>query len=231
MASHLIQGERVTMPVEVRQASACSAMFLVPARTARSIIDYSGLDVVEPLPGRAMCSLAFVRYVDSDLGPYHEFAIAFLARRPGASKREVGAFIHWLPVNQEFTLEAGRVIWGFPKEMADIHLELDGPVQRCVVSAGGQGVIDLRIGRGLPVPSGIARTSVAAYTCLDGKLRRTPWVMRPGGVRSRPGGVRMELGEHPIAEELRRLGLPKAALGTSGIGRLEMTFADAEAVT
>src|SRR5690606_28310514 len=129
--AHAIQGERVELPVRIRDAAVASAMFAVPADAARAVIAYSGPDVAEPLPGRAICSLAFVRYADGDLGPYHEFAVAFLVRPPGSpppagalgglrAMAGAGAFIHWLPVNQEFTLEAGRTIWGFPKEMADI---------------------------------------------------------------------------------------------------------------
>jgi hypothetical protein len=252
MTDYLVQGQRVAMPVEVRSASACSAAFAVPAAAARSVIGYAGLDLVEPLPGRAICSLAFVRYVDSDLGPYDEFAVAFLVRRPdgghdGRGRQDgrggqagrggrrglrggAGAFIHWLPVNQSFTLEAGRSIWGFPKEMADIDLSLSGPSKRCVVRKDGQLVVDLVIRPGIPMPSGSAKTSFDAYTSHDGVTRRTPWVMRPGGVRSRPGGALLRLGEHPVAEELRRLGLPRTALFTSTIRRVGMTFAEAEPV-
>ncbi|MDV6011894.1 acetoacetate decarboxylase family protein [Haloechinothrix sp. LS1_15] len=230
MASHLIQGQRVAMPVQVRRAGACSAMFTVPAGEARAIIDYSGMVPVEPVPGKALCSLAFVSYIDNDLGPYYEFAVAFLARRRGSSMREIGVFIHWLPVDRSFTLEAGRRIWGFPKEMAEFELDLDGPEKRCAVSIGGQLVVELGVAQGIRVPGGMPGSSVDAYTCIDGVLRRTPWNMRPSWVRSRPGGVRVRLGEHPIAEELARLGLPKAAVFSSSIGQLAMTFGDAEEV-
>jgi hypothetical protein len=227
MADHLVQGQRITMPVEIREAAACSAMFVVPAAAARSVVDYSGLDIVEPVRGRAICSLAFVRYIDGDLGAYHEFAVSFLVRHPGGS---VGAFIHWLPVDQPFTLEAGRSIWGFPKELADIDLQLAGRSKRCTVRKDGQLVADLLIKPGLPVPSRSAETSVDAYSHLDGVTRRTAWRMRPAGVRSRPGGAVLVLGEHPVAKELKGLGLPKRAIFTSSIRQLRMTFADAERV-
>ncbi len=224
MSSHLVQGRCVDMPVRVREASACSVMFAVPARVARSTIEHSGLDVVEPVPGRALCSLAFVRYVDGDLGRYHEFAVAFLVRAPRG--RRPGAFIHRLPVDQSFTLEAGRTIWGFPKCMADIDLRSDGPVRRCTVRQDGRLVVDLLVRRGLPVPGGIA--AVDAYTHLDGTTRRIPWTVRPSGLRGRPGGARIRLGDHPVADELARLGLPRTALLTSTIDNLAMEFQDAE---
>jgi hypothetical protein len=230
MVDHLIQGQRVATPVQIRDATACSAMFAVSAAAARSVVGDSGLDVAEPIPGKAICSLAFVRYVDGDLGLYHEFAVSFLVRPPSGVGR-VGAFIYWLPVNQSFTLEAGRSIWGFPKEMAEIDLRLSGRYKRCIVRQDGQLVIDMLIKPGIPMPSSSANTSFDAYSHRDGVIRRTPWTMRPEGVRSRPGGALIRLGQHPVSEMLRELGLPKTALFTSAIRRLRMTFADAEEIT
>ncbi|MEU8346591.1 acetoacetate decarboxylase family protein [Actinomadura meyerae] len=236
--AHAVQGERVTLPVRIRDAAVASAMFAVPARAAQAVIAYSGLSVAEPLPGRAICSLAFVRYADGDLGPYHEFAVAFLVRPPGAPApgrlgglRGIGAFIHWLPVNQEFTLEAGRTIWGFPKEIADMPMDLSGRVKRCAVRFGGRTAIELAVKPGLPMPGSTAAPKVDAYSCLDGVTRRTPWTLTPSDVRTRPGGAKVVLGDHPVAEELRGLGLDRArALTTSSVGHLQMVFEGAEEV-
>lgn len=181
------------------------------------------------MPGRAVCSLAFVRYTDGDLGPYHEFALALLASLPGR-RGTIGAYIHWLPVNQAFTLEAGRSIWGFPKEMADIEMSFSGTEKYCIVRQHGQLVVALRIRRGLPVPAAAGAASIDAYTWQDGVLRRTPWQLHPSQVRSRIGGARIALGDHPVAEQLRVLGLPRTALMTSEIGQLGMTFQDAQEI-
>ncbi|MCM6772705.1 acetoacetate decarboxylase family protein [Nocardia sp. CDC159] len=222
------------MPVEIRRADACSAMFAVDAAAARQLLADRGLEPVV-FAGHAMCSLAFVRYVDGDLGPYHEFAFALLARRPGQG---VGAYIHWLPVNQSFTCAAGREIWGFPKEMADIRITPVGRGHRCEVRLEDRLVVALRIGGGVPLPAGLGGTSIDAYTSLGeehagitrGVVLRTPWVMRPAQVRGRPGGARLQLGDHPVADEMRALGLPRRALFSTRIGQLRMTFEDAQEV-
>ncbi|WP_242608619.1 acetoacetate decarboxylase family protein [Actinomadura formosensis] len=235
---HAIQGRRVALPVRIRDAAVASAMFAVPARAAQAVIAYSGLDVAEPLPGRAICSLAFVRYTDGDLGRYHEFAVAFLVRPPGTAPagplgrlRGIGAFIHWLPVDQEFTLEAGRSIWGFPKEIADIPLNLAGRVKRCAVRFGGRTAIEMAVRPGVPMPGVTAAPEVAAYSCMDGVTRRTPWTLTPSAVRARPGGAKVFLGDHPVAEELRGLGLDRArALGSGTARHVEMVFEGAEEV-
>ncbi len=219
MVGYVVQGQEVTIPVRIRDATACSALFAVPARAAQQVIGYSGLQVTEPIPGRALCSLAFVRYTDGDLGPYHEFAVAF-------GVRGNGVFIHWLPVNQEFTLEAGRTIWGFPKELADIDLDVSGPSKRCRVLQEGKLVIELILRPGVPVPSlpAARHARLDAYSCGDGVLRRTAWTMDPRGVRARPGGARVRLGSHPIADELRSLGLPRRAIMSSTVQHVSMSF-------
>ncbi|WP_328601160.1 acetoacetate decarboxylase family protein [Actinomadura physcomitrii] len=251
---HPIQGHEVALPVRIRDAAVASAMFTVPAAAAQAVIAYSGLEIAEPLAGRggrsgsvgrggrAICSLAFVRYADGDLGPYHEFAVAFLVRPPGTpppsgrggrlrAMRDVGAFIHWLPVNQEFTLECGRSIWGFPKELADIPMDLAGRVKRCAVRFGGRTAVEVAVRPGAPMPGGAGAPKVDAYSCLDGVTRRTPWTLTPSDVRMRPGGAKVVLGDHPVAEELRALGLDRArALSSTTVGHLSMTFDPAEEV-
>lgn len=240
--AHLIQGERVGLPVRIRDAAVASAMYAVPAAAAQAVIAYSGLDVAEPLPGRAICSLAFVRYADGDLGPYHEFAVAFLVRPPGTAPpagalgrlrgmADAGAFIHWLPVNQEFTLECGRTIWGFPKELADMPMDLSGRIKRCAVRFGGRTAVELHVRPGVSMPGGAGAPKVDAYSCLDGVTRRTPWTLTPSGVRMRAGGAKLVLGDHPVAEELRSLGLDRArALSSTTVRHLTMTFEAAEEV-
>ena len=231
---YTIQGQEVTIPVEVRDASASMASFLVPAAAAQDLVASSGLDVAEPLPGRAVCSLAFMRYLDGDLGPYHEFAVAFLVRHRGmepasavtksaeVARGFIGAFVHQLPVNQEFTLEAGRGIWGFPKFLAEIDIDLTGPVARCELRHDGEHVLSLSIRRGMTLPA--RGSNVDAYSHTDGVLRRTAWSMQPTGVRGRPGGAALALGDHPIAKELRSLGMPRRATFSSTIDHVRMQF-------
>jgi hypothetical protein len=228
---HLILGERVTMPVRIRDASVATAMFAVPSAPAQALIAYSGLEAAQPMRGRALCSLVCVRYADGDLGPYHEFGVAFLVRRPDGP-RGIGVFIHWLPVNQEFTLEAGRSIWGFPKVIADIPMDLAGRSKRCLVRFDGRTAIELTVRQGVPVPVPAARApQLDAYSCLDGVTRRIPWTIEASGVRMRAGGARVRLGDHPVADELRELGLDRArAVSATTVAHVSMIFGPAEEV-
>lgn len=112
----------------------------------------------------------------------------------------------------------------------DIRITRRGRGKRCEVYLDGRLVVAMRTNGGFPTLSRFGGASVAAYTDLDGVLRSTPWVMNPSDVRMRLGGTSIELGDHPVAEQMRSLGLPLRALVTSQIGLLRMTFEDAQEI-
>jgi Acetoacetate decarboxylase (ADC) len=224
-----VAGETVTFPVEVRDARSWFASFLVSADAMRNLLEPTGLQPALAFRGKALLSLAFVRYNDSDLGPYQEVAIAPLVRGPGSSStKPAGAYIHQLPVNQAFTCEAGRALWGFPKFLADITIAEGRRSTVCTLRHDGQHVLTLGLRNGVPGP--MRDTALDAYSFLHGRLRRTKWALGGSGSRIRPAGATLTLGEHPIARELAGLGLPRAALMTGCVASVHMEFGEAEDV-
>ena len=236
MSQHTIAGTVLTMPVRIRKADVHTAMFAVPAQAAQQMIDYSGLKVCQFRPGRAVVTLMLARYLDGDLGSYNEFGTCVMVNPPESNARglkalgDAAAFIHHLPVDQSFTLEAGRTIWGFPKIMADFKIR-DATTFGFKVSEGGSMIASMEFRRGLPIPSLRPREQLLrTYSCGDGVTREIPWEMKNSFVRFRPAGVRLRLGEHPYAKELATLGLPKRAMVSGSVGNVEMTFGDAHRV-
>ena len=236
-SQHTIAGTVLTMPIRIRKANHHTAMFSVPAAAAQRLIDYSGLQVCQYLPGRAVVMLMLMRYVDGDLGPYHEFGTAVMVNPPGSRARglralgEAAAFIHHLPGDQTFTLEAGQRIWGFPKVMADFAVR-DCDRFGFDAHIDGRLVASMEFRGGLPAPSRLMSRSqvLRTYSHRDGTTRETGWEMRMTGVRARPGGVRLRLGDHRYARELASLGLPKRALASASCANVEMSFGDAHEV-
>ena len=232
-AQHTIAGTVLTMPVRVRKADVHTAMFSVPADAAQRLIDYSGLQVCRFRPGRAVVTLMLARYHDGDLGRYHEFGTCVMVNPPGSrasglkALADAAAFIHHLPVDQAFTLEAGRAIWGFPKIMADFKVR-DGNPFSFSVSEGGRLIASIVFRPGLPIPPLRSGPQVLkTYTYADGTTREVPWEMKNSRVRLRPGGARLRLGNHPYAAELSALGLPHRPMVSGSVGNVEMTFGDA----
>ena len=201
------------------------ASFLVRREPVVRLLDGTGIEPSKLPGGRTMCIIAAVQYIDNDLGPYDEVAMCFPMSKGDA--QQSGAFIHQLPVNGAFTLAAGRGIWGFPKWMADIDLTFGPKGMHCRLSEDGRLVLDLTVKpRRLPVPSKPLETS--AYAHIDGVTRRTAFTSRATGVKGGPFGARLEVGtDHPMALELRSLGLPKRPAMSSIIGNMAATFGEA----
>ena len=82
------------------------------------------------------------------------------------------------------------------------------------------------------VPSALtSKTQVhPTYSHLDGVTRETAGEMTLSGVRYRPGGARVRLGQHPYAKELASLGFPKRAMVSSSADNVEMTFGEAKEI-
>lgn len=229
-----VAGRAVTLPVEVRAAANWSAQYLVPLAAARPLVAPTGLEPAEPVPGRALLALAAVRYDDTDLGAYHEVAVSFLVRHPEAAdagplaraaevaRRDVGVYIRHLPVNQAFTLEAGRRIWGYPKTMARIDIDGDDRGTSIRLEQEGAHVLTLTLRGGgrlaLPVPA------LPTYTATDGVLRRTEWETTGTGITGRLGGATVALGDHPVADELRSLDLPRRAAASGAVAHVRARF-------
>lgn len=234
-SQHTIAGTVLTMPVRVRKAAQHMAMFSVDADAAQRMIDYSGLRVCRFRPRRAVAVLMLMHYVDSDLGEYYEYGTNIMVNPPGSNAsglralQSAGAFIHHLPVDQAFTLEAGRNIWGYPKVMADFAIR-DGKNFSFDVTIDGRFAVGMDFRPGFPVPAPSKPQAPPTYSHLDGVTRETVGVMRPSGVRYRPGGVTVRLGDHPYAQELAALGLPKRAMLSGSADNVDMTFADAQEI-
>ncbi|MCV7100302.1 acetoacetate decarboxylase family protein [Mycobacterium palustre] len=235
-SQHTIAGTVLTMPVRIRKAKQHMAMFSVDADAAQRMIGYSGLRVCRYLPGRAIVVLMLMHYLDGDLGEYHEFGTSVMVNPPGSNAkgpralRSAGAFIHHLPVDQPFTLEAGTKIWGYPKVMADFAVR-EGRQFGFALTVDGQFVIDMEFGRGLPFSLTPRHQQQRTYSHRDGVTRETSFEHTLAGVRTRFGGARIRLGDHPYAKELASLGLPKRAMVSSSVDNVQMTFGDAQEIS
>jgi hypothetical protein len=235
--SYEVAGEIVTLPVEVRSARMIGAQYFVDADVAQGIIDDSGLTIARQRGNRAVCSVNAVQYLDNDLGPYNEIAVAFVVHAHDAPDAKVDmrkptTLIHRLPVNQTFTCAAGKGIWGFPKWVTSIDLSTTpsrwGKVTEAVLIDDDEFVLALSVRRS-PVPLPAQEMEMSCYSWCDGILRRTPWTTRTSRTTARIGGAQIELGSrHPMAQELRRLGLPKKAFMSMTTGLMTATFGAAE---
>src|SRR5881398_2262322 len=164
-AQYDVQGRTVTMPVEVRDATAATVIYDVDIDAARALAP-AGFDIVESAPGKAQLAIALVDYRDNDLGTYHEIGTIFFVRPIGGGPD--GTFITHLPVDKEFTCAAGNRIWGFPKSVEQIDVTDTDTSSRWVLTMDGELVLDVSVPRGggwdeMPM------MPMTSYTLLDGR--------------------------------------------------------------
>lgn len=237
--SYLIQGRTVTMPCVVRDACSATATWLVSSRAAQKLLPGPELEVAEVMPGRGLLSIACVDYRDNDLGDYKEVSIAFFVRERGAQRRipyastafdmmrgQLPTHIIHLPVNQSFSCEAGRTIWGFPKTVDEIEFDTTGTRALCTWNRDGNNV--LRVSMPIGGTRSFPEQKLCTYSYIDGVLHKTEFTSSADDLGIRLGGADIELGADPIADELRSLGLPKRALMSMWLGKMRGCFEAAE---
>ena len=232
---YVVQGQTLTMPCIVRDACAATATWIVSSRAAQALLPGSELEIAEIAPRRGLLSVACIDYRDNDLGDYNEVSVALFVRKRGERRTVpyVGTALDMmrgilpthilhLPVDQAFTCEAGRLIWGFPKTLDDIDFDTTGDKARCVWNKDGHTVMKLTLPLGghRDLPEQTLRT----YSYIDGALHETRFASSADGMGVHLGGAQIELGAHPIADELRSLGLPKPALMTIWMGKMRARF-------
>ena len=92
-----------------------------------------------------------------------------------------------------------------PKTVDEIEFDTTGDRARCVWDKDGQNVlkISMPIGGRRDFPEQMLST----YSYIDGVLHETRFASSAANLGVRMGGVRLALGAHPIADELRARGL------------------------
>lgn len=237
-----IDGREITFPVRVNRAAMLVNAFSADSRVAQGMIEGSGFRVAELWPGRTILQLALIDYRENDLGDYNEAAINFPVLAPGESKPipflgtplrlargRLCNYVYRMPVDQEFTTHAGRFIWGFPKWVSRIDIDFEGdrahgsfideaePVFSIRAPAGGEGRQKER--------------RMATLAVRDGRAFKTWGTSTGSGSTFRRGGDPPAIGEkHPLARELRALGLPRKPLFSMSVAEVRMQFDPPESV-
>ena len=225
----LSTGVRIGLPVRYYDWSWMNAIFPAPAAKVQLLLPSKKLKPLLLMPGTAMVALTAMEYRQlADVGPYNEFSIGVLVQceptinvpglpllfNPLLSPRwyeNFGVYIHHLPVTTKEAYDFGVEIWGYPKFVAEISFEDIDQIHRCRLRAEGKDIVTLEVKK---LATKARRISLYSYTVKNGQLLKTP-IQTQGeyGIAKFPGGASYILGDHPIAEELKTLGMGKNAVG------------------
>jgi len=217
-----IQGRPITFPLEVLSFNAVSMTFDVPSDAARGLLPGDAFELVE-VDGVAQFVLNVCDYRENPWGDYNEVNLGFLARPTGAPVDVLGSFIYRMPVDQDFTCEAGNKVMGFPKTVERIDFEYGNDKVSLKLLFDGQLAFSITIPRPTATADAVRMKSIS-YSYLDDQPYGTPVELDVATGTIDPRDVVLELGSGIVADELRSLGLPKPPSYCSWGEALSATF-------
>jgi Acetoacetate decarboxylase (ADC) len=236
-----LEGVELAYPTFFRDGSSAMGIFAVSAKVADEIIADSGFKTARIAPGTAALSLVCVHYTDTDCGSYEEIALAFFVKKHGrqarktipylstwrdVAKGEIASYTWCLPVSSTLSRDCGIFMWGFPKTLETIEYGIQNGRASSTWSIDGQKVLSYSVpARG---DQDMARVAPPVYSLMEGKhhVSYLAQSYTQSGRHGRDG--QLELGTHPAAERLKRLGLPKKPLVAMWNGHLEFEMSHPE---
>jgi len=217
------QGRKGKLPVFYYDNTAMTAIFTASTSKVRELLPHPDMKPAELFPGRCLAAFTAFEYRKTDIDPYNEFSISFLItfdqpQIPGLTaawqmgKRCYSAYVWQLPVTTEIARVGGVELYGYPKFLADIDFATDSGWLVCELSEAGQKILTLR-GKVIPTAKG-KLTRYITYSVKEGIVLKANVVQNPleyGQSRSKSAAA-LELGDHPISDQLRSLGLSRHPL-------------------
>lgn len=234
--TYRVQDTAVAVPMTVERAVAGLTVVAGDAGAVAAALP-DDLAPVRLPTGRAVLLLMAVDYVDNPLGDYDEVVVGLLARPRGAGdgaaadlgsvlRGRYGAWIEHMAVSQAFTREAGEAIWGYPKTLDQLDFDHDGRRARCSWARDGRSILTVEQPTSglLPVAPPLPATT---YTRVGDTVMTTRLTARGRGVGIAARGGSVELGDHPVADQLRAFGLDRRPLASTWLSRVRMEFSTA----
>ena len=209
-------------PTFYYDASLLTASLVTPLGRALQHLPSPRMHPLRVTPWHTVTQISCFEYRDSDIGPYNEVSIAFPITIGRAApvlwgllsqmKQGPTGYVWHLPVTTQIALDGGVWFYNFPKFLAEITFEQDAGWTHCRLAENGEHILTLS-GRHLPLkPSEQAR--MHAITVRGSRMLRSEFIIRgeQHGMSRRPKDVRLELGTHRIATELRALKMGRPLL-------------------
>lgn len=203
------------MPLFYQDIRLMSVSLLAPLEKIKSILPSKRMKPYRITPWHSVISITAYAHRECDIGPYNEVSIAIpltideetpiftgiLRRMP----KVLMAYSYKLPVTTEIARETGVEIAGYPKFIADIKFTEKEDWLSCELRADNKHVLTLS-GRKLDLKL-FPRLIFHPITYRHGYILRSEFVIseREMGHSKNKEDVKLELGEHKIAEELSEL--------------------------
>lgn len=205
----------VKVPMLLKETVCIGAFFTVPSDKICKFLPSSKLKPVVVARGRTIYAVAAYEYLDTSIGPYNEVAMGMACIHshrlnipflPAIFDQafSVGFYLCHLPVTTKIALDSGVEIWGFPKFLATVRFEESPSTRTCLLEADKRNILSLQVKkaeRSKSETKDFTSFSVKGKTLLETAVHtlRLIWNSR------RAESTSLELGDHPIGEELLEL--------------------------
>lgn len=213
----------VQLPICYFDCSHYMALFRVDAAQAAAQLQDLPLEPVF-VSRKAVAVVSFFKYRDTTLGPYHEVGLALLVTPRGRAQtlgsftdllqqtrtENLGSYVLDLPVSTAAARAAGCEIWGYPKFVTQLPIQLEADrFQARVLDPDGRQIMELAGQRGHVLPEPLPGMALVTFSMHRGELLRTRVETRAVCATSGGGSLRLVVGDSPhgMARHLADLGL------------------------
>ena len=209
-AVRALTGRRLQAPTHFHDVAIFGAYFNAPAHLVRRRLGTDRLLPLEHEPGVTQVLVAAMEYRSADLlWPYDEMTVAVpVIYRRGPSELEGLLHLH-MPVTSEDARWSGVENYGFPKFVSEIRFDGDGRTRVAKLHTEGREVLTLSARRLL---ANSAVWNQRNFSVREGRLIHSDFeATGPIGYSDVACGAILELGDHPLADELRAIGVESAS--------------------
>ena len=204
------------VPLFYRNMRSMLAVYPAHLSEIRRLMPDRRLSPAQLVPGIGAVMLGALEYHDSGIGPYNEFSFAIMVNSPeflalpgyNMMRQQLRmynhVYIHRLPVDTRIAL-VGGLLFGFPKFMATIEFDDTDQWTSCEVKKGKDLLWRLN-GRKIPATRS-DEMRLFAHMYLQGQPIGLEFRLNvlEYGRSIKPADTELELGNHPIAAELKNL--------------------------
>lgn len=211
-----------TFPIKFNDVHYIAALYTADKKKIANLLEGTGLKAGLHFFGKPIVALGLIQYKQSDLGSYNEIILAipvvkshektgwknWLDLYADFKHRKGGQYIIHIPVTTQQSVDAGRNLWGYPKELLPIsHTFERDTIETRLSDANGQPLLQIngKLGFGIPIPS----MQLMTYSFLQEKLIKTT-VNVFSGMKWKIGtllNIQVHNSNHPIGKDVLELGI------------------------
>jgi hypothetical protein len=212
-------------PAFFYDGSEADVYLATPLERIRELLPSRRLHPLRLTPRSGVTLIVASEYRDSDLGTYREVIIGFpvTVDRNAPVTTELRRFmaqggsvyIWQIPVTTTIARDVGVEVAGSRRFLAEIDFRAEAGLVTCRLGEGERHILTLRLRHRPPVKRDVRLRALPVTVKGDRLLRATTVTRIPRAAVVYDGrGVELDLGDHPLAGELRRLRLGRVIMAS-----------------